>query len=360
MSTPPPWRSAWSPRVLPGLLGWLTCLPLLFTQLTVVVLLVAGLTWRVVLHLQPPPPPPSDCGQPADAARSGAVAQFCFPKLTPLFGQGSMTAGPDGSIWFTEGQKIARITPAGALTEFPVPPPDVFITAGPDGNLWFSGMGPKIVRMSTHGDVREFALPKQSHDPAPLIVGPDGNLWFTEGQGVGKFAKMTLTGQITEFSLPFEVRDLAPASDGNLWFVADSLIGRITPSGMVIARFAVATDKIAALAAGPDGNLWFLENDGHVGRITLAGEVKRFPAFEPTNPAYSVIIAGPDGNLWFSAQPGKIGRITPSGAVTLFPLPPKAQIGGLAAGSDGRVWFLRSDTDMSGIFWWTQIGRITP
>jgi hypothetical protein len=170
----------------------------LFTQLTVVVLLVAGLTWRVVLQLQPPPPPPADCGQPADAARSGAVAQFCFPKLTPQFGQGSMTAGPDGSVWFTEGQKIARITPAGALTEFPVPPPDVFITAGPDGNLWFS------------------------------------------------------------------------------------------------------------------------------------------------------------------AQPGKIRRITPSGAVTLFPLPPKAQIGGLAAGSDGRVWFLRSDTDTSGIFWWTQIGRITP
>jgi len=332
----------------------------LFTQLTVVVLLVAGLTWRVVLHLQPPPPPPADCGQPADAARSGAVAQFCFPKLTPQFGQGSMTAGPDGSVWFTEGQKIARITPAGALTEFPVPPPDVFITAGPDGNLWFSGMGPKIVRMSTHGDVREFALPKLSHDPAPLIVGPDGNLWFTEGQGVGKFAKMTLTGQITEFSLPFEVRDLAPASDGNLWFVADSLIGRITPSGVVITKFPMATDKIDALAAGPDGNLWFLENDGHVGRITLAGEVKRFPAFEPTNPAFSVIIAGPDGNLWFSAQPGKIGRITPSGAVTLFPLPPKAQIGGLAAGSDGRVWFLRSDTDTSGIFWWTQVGCITP
>jgi len=211
----------------------------LFTQLTVVVLLVAGLTWRVVLQLQPPPPPLADCGQPADAARSGAVAQFCFPKLTPQFGQGSMTAGPDGSIWFTEGQKIARITPAGALTEFPVPPPDVFITAGPDGNLW-----------------------------------------FMEGQGVGKFAKMTLTGQITEFSLPFEVRDLAPASDGNLWFVADSVIGRITPGSVVIAKFAVATDKIDALAAGPDGNLWFIENDGHVGRITLAGEVKRFPIYE--------------------------------------------------------------------------------
>ncbi len=159
------------------------------------------------------------------------------------------------------------------------------------------------------------------------------------------------------------MRDLAPASDGNLWFVADSVIGRITPGGVVIAKFALATDKIATLAAGPDGNLWFLENDGHVGRITLAGEVRRFPAFEPTNQAYSVIIAGPDGNLWFSAQPGKIGRITPSGVVTLFPLPPKAEVGTMTAGPDGHIWFIRSDTsytDMSGTFWWTQIGRITP
>lgn len=199
-------------------------------------LATAALAWWLIL----PPPPPPDCGQPADAARSGAVAQFCFPKLTPLLGQGSMTAGPDGSIWFTEGHKIARITPAGALTEFPVPPPDVFITAGPDGNLWF------------------------------------------------------------------------------------------------------------------------IENDGHVGRITLAGEVKRFPAFEPTIPSAPAIIAGPDGNLWFPAQPGKIGRITPSGAVTLFPLPQNAQVGALAAGPDGRIWFIRSDTAMSGLFWWTQIGRITP
>jgi streptogramin lyase len=324
-------------------------------------LATVALAWWLVL----PSPKPADCGQPIDAARSGAVAQFCFPKLKPQFGQGSMTAGPDGSVWFTEGTNIARITPAGTLTEFPVPPPDVFITAGPDGNLWFSGAGPpSIVRMSTHGDVKVFALPQHSHDPAPLIVGPDGNLWFTEGQGVGIFAKMTLAGQITEFSLPFEVSGLAPASDGNLWVMGNGVIGRITPDGVLMTRFAVATDKIAALTAGPDGNLWFLENDGHVGRITLAGEVKRFPAFEPTQEGgYGDIIAGPDGNLWFSAQPGQIGRITPSGVVTLFPLPPKAEVGALAAGPDGRIWFTRSDPsdfNRAGTFWWTKIGRITP
>src|SRR5438034_11666703 len=46
------------------------------------------------------------------------------------------------------GNKIGRITPAGVITEFPLPPnlncppngsnSPLGITAGPDGNLWFT------------------------------------------------------------------------------------------------------------------------------------------------------------------------------------------------------------------------------
>jgi virginiamycin B lyase len=36
----------------------------------------------------------------------------------------AIAAGPDGNAWFveTEVEKIARVTPGGAITEFPVPP----------------------------------------------------------------------------------------------------------------------------------------------------------------------------------------------------------------------------------------------
>ncbi|MHB1536539.1 MAG: Vgb family protein, partial [Acidimicrobiales bacterium] len=57
-----------------------------------------------------------------------------------------ITAGPDGNLWFTEngGDKVGRITPAGAITEYPLPTansgPDG-ITAGPDGNVWFTENG---------------------------------------------------------------------------------------------------------------------------------------------------------------------------------------------------------------------------
>ena len=56
-----------------------------------------------------------------------------------------IVAGPDGKLWFVDSiaNLIARVTPAAAVTEFPVPPPRGFvqplrIAAGPDGNMWFT------------------------------------------------------------------------------------------------------------------------------------------------------------------------------------------------------------------------------
>ena len=63
-------------------------------------------------------------------------------------------AGPDGNLWFTEdaGNNIGRITPAGEITEFPLPTPGsgpAGITVGPDGNLWFTEqIGNKIGRIN--------------------------------------------------------------------------------------------------------------------------------------------------------------------------------------------------------------------
>ena len=67
------------------------------------------------------------------------------------------------------------------------------------------------------------------------------------------------------------------------------------------------------------------------------------------------LAAGSDGNVWFSEQGSPsglgtgIGRITPSGVVTFFPVLTLAQ-GGIAAGPDGNIWFIGKD----------YIGRITP
>jgi virginiamycin B lyase len=52
-----------------------------------------------------------------------------------------LVVGADGSVWCAEysASVIARVTPAGQVTEFPIPFPAAEIINGPDGNFWFEG-----------------------------------------------------------------------------------------------------------------------------------------------------------------------------------------------------------------------------
>jgi hypothetical protein len=119
-------------------------------------------------------------------------------------GPQGIAAGPDGNVWFTEreGNAIGRITPAGAITEFPVPTPSSWpwrIAAGPDGNLWFTERkADKIARITPSGKITEFPVPSS---PSAITAGPDGNLWFTK-DSAQKIGRITPTGTITEFSIP--------------------------------------------------------------------------------------------------------------------------------------------------------------
>ena len=67
----------------------------------------------------------------------------------------TITAGPDGNIWFSDpyANQIGNITPDGTVTEYAVPTPASFpagITTGPDGNIWFTELG--------SGQIGEFVL----------------------------------------------------------------------------------------------------------------------------------------------------------------------------------------------------------
>ena len=82
----------------------------------------------------------------------GKINEFALPN--PDAQPWGITTGPDGALWFTEascirkpgprciiGNKIGRITTAGLVTEFTVPTDGSgphSITAGPDGALWFT------------------------------------------------------------------------------------------------------------------------------------------------------------------------------------------------------------------------------
>jgi len=200
-------------------------------------------------------------------------------------GLGSITAGPDGNLWFTEsGNRIGQITPAGVVTEFStgITASPVRITAGPDGNLWFTEYyGQRIGRITPQGVITEFS-DGIGADAAPVAItaGPDGNLWFTEAGGVNnssnRIGRITPQGVITEFS--------------------DGISPGVTPNG---------------ITAGPDGNLWFTESWGNrIGRITPTGVVTEFSAGISPGASPVGITTGPDGNLWFTEYDGnRIGRL---------------------------------------------------
>jgi streptogramin lyase len=369
-----------------------------------IALLVVALPLWTVIQAWSMLIPPSDCNQSGDTTHAGAVVRFCLPSLSLQYGQGNMTIGPDGNLWFVEMNKIGRITPTGKLREFPVQLVTSPIASGPDGNLWFVEMAPHgefaLVRMSPNGNIKEFWSSLISGPPTPLTVGPDGNLWVASMLSVGDsggdvgstILKITPTGEITSFSLPppsqtlrgallgSGVIDLTSGADGNIWFLENvaladpptiqgMLLGSITPSG-TIKQFPVEVDRGSfppsqggslkgAIAAGPDGNLWFMQHDGQIGRITPSGMITRFQVPGQTAQELPIITKGPDGNLWFSAPPGKIGRITPNGIGKLLPLPAQTQVGGLAAAPDGHIWFLNAAETWTGPVWWVHIGRLT-
>jgi streptogramin lyase/uncharacterized protein YkwD len=286
-----------------------------------------------------------------------------FSIATANSAPSGITVGPDGNLWFTEygGNKVAKITPAGAITEFAVNGNPFGITAGPDGNLWFTETsGNKIGRITPDGStVKEFPIPTSTSYPFGITVGPDGNLWFTE-YGGNKIGRITPDGS-TVMEFPTPTNNSGPfgitvGPDGNLWFAEydGNKIGRITPDGSTVMEFPIPTNNSfpQGITAGPDGFLWFTETSGN-----KIGEISPFGGTEFSVPTTASvprgITGGPDGNLWFTEQDGnKIGQITPAGTILEFSIPTtNSGPSAITVGPDGNLWF----TERTG----NKVGRIT-
>jgi streptogramin lyase len=257
------------------------------------------------------------------------------------------------------------------------------------------------------GTIEEFPLALAGWaELGSLAVGSEGSLWLTENvdhDGVlGWIRRFSQSGVVTgEFSIPLGEQNgsdpylpldtfptaLTRGPDGNMWFADDgrnfegrSLIGRITPAGVVKEYPVPAAPPLGPpenaegpldLTAGADADVWFTyqrdDEAGHsfIGRITSAGLITEYPVPTgsgvdvPTSSAPTEIALGADGNMWFTDRGANgegrslIGRIAPSGAIVEFPIPAvHSEPGSIALGADGNMWFVETGVD--------RIGRITP
>lgn len=272
-----------------------------------------------------------------------------------------LAAGPDGNVWFTtsgtvtplgapnpkddatcEGNFVGRMTPAGVVTRFWLPRRNgrtlspAFIVAGPDGHLWLTVGGDEIIRMSTSGDITEFAMPSLGGTPWQIVSGSDGNLWFTE-QSSDKIGRITPSGVATEFSA-------GPSIDARS---SDPLY-----NALVVHR---------AITAGPGGKIRYtviMQGDGSastgIGELAIDGGVgdaiaiTRSPGWIPASLASDLA-----GNVWFNEFVTPIiGRLDPSGGIREFAaaclkdgsVPGYTDVRGLVASSPaGDIWFTRPE-----------------
>jgi streptogramin lyase len=298
----------------------------------------------------------------ATACASVAFAQVTvteFPVPTPSSRPYTITAGPDGNVWFTEsdGNRLGRITPGGVITEFIVPTDfsgPYGIAIGAEGDVWFTErFGNQIGRFSpkTH-QFTEYMIPSPAAQPWEIALGADGNLWFTE-EDVNQIGRITPEGAITEFVPPLCCfpTGICAGADGNVWFTLEigDQIGRVEPSG-AMTMFPIPSVQVLPwdIAAGPDGGLWFSELAGlAIGRVSTGGQLVEHPVSGPFS-GIAGVTAGPDGNLWFTRNDtDHVGSIDTAGSVGLV-LDTGARPLSICLGPDGNLWFTEADANAIG------------
>jgi len=303
---------------------------------------------------------------------AGAVAAQSITEYPVSDVPTAVAAGPDGNVWFVlrPANKIAKITPAGTVTEYAVPAQNPFlggITTGPDGRIWFTEIVANAVgRFDPVSQIfQEFPVQTPDSAPAGIAAGPDGNVWFTESNAptIGKIDPAT--GVITEYPIAVAPlhrgRGIVAGADGAMWFTENEVhrVGRIDMAGAVAEYDVPGVVQLDDIVAGPDGALWFPEFfESKIGRITTAGELTEFVIPETGGALPGGLAAGPDGNLWFTefAQ-NKIGRLTPAGAISYWTVPTASCAPGhIAAGPDGALWFTEEAVNPVPI---KKLGRIT-
>lgn len=209
-------------------------------------------------------------------------------KLDHWYYPNGIAAGPDGALWFTATSSphayVGRITTSGSVKTYAVTNDSwpVGIAIGSDGNLWFTERdGDRVGRITPAGAVTEFSKDiRKNASPYLIAAGSDGALWFTESTGIGR---ITTSGKVTEYRKGISRGEhplgIALGPDGAMWFTeyaykprrAPDRIGRIAADGTITEYGGIIPRSWpAGITAGPNGDLWFVEETTDLlGRIHL-------------------------------------------------------------------------------------------
>lgn len=227
----------------------------------------------------------------------GTVTEF---DVDTLIGARGIAAGPNGRLWVTISGKLGHFDPSdpvGSATAIPVPQVGQSdIAAGPDGNLWTPNVN-KLVRVTPAGAATEFPILTN----ASRVAAGANAIWVADFGG-GEVVRVTTDGIPTRFAVGGSPQGVAVGLGGQAGYTNPGTnphtAGRVLASGTFVAtNVAPATDPFG-IAFGADQAYWFAQPFGNdLGRLTADGAYSRLGGFSAeAGPRY--VAPGPNNTLW--------------------------------------------------------------
>lgn len=179
---------------------------------------------------------------------------------------------------------------------------------------------------------------------AGAVLGPDGDIWMCDG-GFGTTLDHFLPGGgVRKYELGYHPEQLTIGSDGAFWLTTNgSTILRVTKA-LKITAYAVTDFLAGGIVTGGDGNVWFVEQF-HIGRISPRGELKEYPLTTGSQSFEAIgetgIAWGPDEHLWFGvfSHGYFIVSLDPASGALRIVGSDNSTGGPVVAGADGNIWY---------------------
>jgi virginiamycin B lyase len=221
------------------------------------------------------------------------------------------------------------------------------LTAGPDGNMWMTlsgGAAKNLAKITPAGAVTEFELPSVV-SPSGIAVGPDGNLWVTENGGVARFSPSDPVGTTVRTPIPAikSNASIVAGPDGQMWVATEGDVEHFAPANPAGSK-SILVAELKPHDIDVAGPLLVIADAGNSRIVTLttSGTRKDIPMLATTSQG---VAGSPGGQFAFSQSdaPEGLGLVTPPGAPTTVEM--LGDPFGVALGSDGAYWFAMSAAD---------------
>ena len=246
----------------------------------------------------------------------GAVTEYQIPGIGRW--PSSITAAPDGSVWFIEQELpgVAHLFPQnGTLLEYAWPgyktsaPPDCVpnsVSAGVaiwNGRVWGADeFGNLIVGVNpSDGSIVNYTTAGKASFPYWLAVGPDGNLWFTSDNLPARLGRIFPNGTLSVINLSGMGDDIPLQLD----FVNSTLA--------FVAGINLSGNKTVSCFC--DGHVYSFDPAGASSSVSPSLVGGDYKIIEPTSVSYS------QGRVWVTqhAASAVVSYDFATGAWTKYP-----------------------------------------